>query len=255
MQKTIFIFTMKTFVIGDIHGSYKALLQVLKRSKFDYTKDRLISLGDIADGWSEVYECVEKLLKIKNFVGIKGNHDYWLEQWLLFGVSEHIWTSKGGKTSKDSYIRNNGFDNKLHLNFFRNQHYYYVDEKNRLYIHGGYNWKKNINETPNKDKMWDRHMYQTALYWQFKHDSCGKDLLKIKDYHEVFIGHTTTLWNDTHKFNSYIPSDKPVHVSNIWNIDTGAGWDGKLTIMNIDTKEYFQSDNVKDLYKNEIGRK
>lgn len=41
---------------------------------------------------------------------------------------------------------------------------------------------------------------------------------------------------------------------NVWNIDTGAGWSGKLTIMDIDTKEYWQSDFVKELYPDEKGR-
>jgi serine/threonine protein phosphatase 1 len=36
----------------------------------------------------------------------------------------------------------------------------------------------------------------------------------------------------------------------VWNIDTGAGWSGKLTIMNVDTKEYWQSDLISELYKN-----
>ena len=49
--------THKTFVVGDIHGGYKSLMQVLGRAKFDYEKDTLICLGDVADGWPEVDEC------------------------------------------------------------------------------------------------------------------------------------------------------------------------------------------------------
>lgn len=41
---------MRTFVIGDIHGAYKALVQFLEHSGFDYDNDRLIPIGDIADG-------------------------------------------------------------------------------------------------------------------------------------------------------------------------------------------------------------
>ena len=41
---------MRTFVMGDIHGAYNALLQCLKRSGFDYENDQLIQLGDVADG-------------------------------------------------------------------------------------------------------------------------------------------------------------------------------------------------------------
>lgn len=47
---------------------------------------------------------------------------------------------------------------------------------------------------------------------------------------------------------------KPTNACNIWNLDTGGGFEGKITIMNVDTKEYFQSDLCKDLYANERGR-
>lgn len=40
----------------------------------------------------------------------------------------------------------------------------------------------------------------------------------------------------------------------IMDLHTGFGWNGKLTIMDIDTHEYWQSDNVQKLYPNEPGR-
>ena len=69
-----------------------------------------------------------------------------------------------------------------------------------------------------------------------------KQLHVVKDYDEVFIGHTSTSWE--HK------DLKPVHASNVWNLDQGGGWEGVLTLMNIDTKEFFQSDLVFTLYPN-----
>lgn len=42
---------MKAYAIGDIHGAYKALIQCFERSKSDYSKDRLIVMGDIVDGY------------------------------------------------------------------------------------------------------------------------------------------------------------------------------------------------------------
>ena len=66
---------MKRYVVGDIHGNYKALKQVLKRSKFDYEKDELIIIGDVVDGYNCSFEVVEELLKIKNRIFIIGNHD------------------------------------------------------------------------------------------------------------------------------------------------------------------------------------
>ena len=58
----------KRFVIGDIHGGYKALLQCLDRSGFNEKEDLLICLGDVTDGWSETPECVDKLLSITNLI-------------------------------------------------------------------------------------------------------------------------------------------------------------------------------------------
>ncbi len=60
--------------MGDIHGAYQALVQCIERSGLDREHDTLIQLGDITDGFSEVYECAETLLKIKNLIAIKGNH-------------------------------------------------------------------------------------------------------------------------------------------------------------------------------------
>jgi len=46
----------------------------------------------------------------------------------------------------------------------------------------------------------------------------------------------------------------PVHSCEVWLMDTGAGWYGKLSMMNIDTKKIFQSDPVPDLYPKYTGR-
>jgi len=96
---------MKKFVIGDTHGSNKALLQVLEKSGFDKESDLLISLGDIADGWNEVPECVDTLLSIKNLIAIRGNHDVWCYDWFEYGRTPIIWTQQGGQATIDAYVR------------------------------------------------------------------------------------------------------------------------------------------------------
>ena len=45
------------------------------------------------------------------------------------------------------------------------------------------------------------------------------------------------------------------HACNVWDLDTGGGWGGKLTIMDIDSHEYWQSDLVPDLYPHIQGRR
>ena len=82
---------MRRFVMGDIHGGHKALVQCLERSGFDRDKDQLIQLGDITDGFQDVYECVEELLKIKNLVAIRGNHDEWFREFIESGYHPAGW--------------------------------------------------------------------------------------------------------------------------------------------------------------------
>jgi serine/threonine protein phosphatase 1 len=61
----------------------------------------------------------------------------------------------------------------------------------------------------------------------------------LGQYRDIFLGHTPTK-----QYNSLLP----VHFCNVWEIDTGAGWGGKLTIMEVDSKEFWQSDMISDLY-------
>jgi serine/threonine protein phosphatase 1 len=41
---------------------------------------------------------------------------------------------------------------------------------------------------------------------------------------------------------------------NVWNIDTGAAFQGKISALDIATKEFRQSDGVAQLYPGEKGR-
>ena len=93
-----------TFVLGDIYGAYKALVQRFIRPNFDYEKDSLIQLGDVVDGHSEVYECVEELLKIKNLIAIKGDHDEWFNEFIQTDFHPISWVY-GGKGTIESYLK------------------------------------------------------------------------------------------------------------------------------------------------------
>ena len=115
---------MCTFVCGDIHGAYKALIQCLERSGFDYEQDTLIQIGDCVDGYSQSKEVVEELLKIKNLIAIKGNHDETFNQFIKTGYHEYNW-AQGGTATYDSYkSEEEGVLTipKTHRDFFSNQY-------------------------------------------------------------------------------------------------------------------------------------
>ncbi|RZJ71145.1 MAG: serine/threonine protein phosphatase, partial [Flavobacterium sp.] len=64
-------------------------------------------------------------------------------------------------------------------------------------------------------------------------------------YKEIFIGHTPV---------TRIGKMVPVQMANVWNVDTGAAFKGPVTMMDADTKEFWQSDAVYTLYPEENGR-
>ena len=242
---------MKTFCTADLHGGYKALLQVLERSNFNKEEDTLICLGDVADGWGEVPEVFEELLSIKNLIYVIGNHDVWLLDFLKFRKAPHIWLSQGGQSTWKSYealANMMDFDQiERHIKLLEEAKHYHIQDS-KVFVHGGYDWKTPIDQQSLNDLIWDRAMFKTALMWDHK-----KEGLKFPIYDEIYIGHTTTTLAP--HFNKHYKSDtKPLFLTNLIALDTGGGWEGKLTIMNIDTKEYFQSDLVKTLYPNEKGR-
>lgn len=247
------------YVIGDIHGNYKALIQCLNRSGFNKEKDILVQVGDVVDGWSESYKCVDELLSIKNLVAIKGNHDQWFLEWIIESIHPMSWKAGGNGTLK-SYCEtlDHNFQNTYagyitdllpedlpieHINFFKNQLLYYKDENNNFFVHGGFNRFYTIKDNNNyfpEEFYWNRNLWRQALS-----TSKNNKLKFVEEFNNIFIGHTTTMcWK----------KDIPINKDIIWNLDTGAGFKGKLTIMNIDTKEYFQSDEVSTLYPNEKGR-
>lgn len=228
---------MKTFVLGDIHGAHKALLQVLERSGFDYNNDRLISIGDVVDGWPETAECVEELLKVKDLIAIRGNHDQWAYEALVERVVPEYWFEWGGKATIDSYKRMDLLNDKRHKNFFKDQVNYYVDTRKRLFVHAGYNPAERI------EKQLPLNLYMNRHYWRYIQRAHHDETERITDcngFTEVFIGHTQTLKEMIH--------DQPVRFHNCWNVDQGAKSTGRLTIMDVNTHEYWQSDPVFTLY-------
>jgi serine/threonine protein phosphatase 1 len=51
----------RTLVIGDIHGAFKALQQIIEKAAVKET-DQLIFLGDFVDGWSQSFEVIQYLI-------------------------------------------------------------------------------------------------------------------------------------------------------------------------------------------------
>lgn len=266
---------MRQLVIGDIHGGHRALLQVLERCNYDPYEDQIIFLGDFVDGWSESYEVIKTLIELDAVsrhgnIHIIGNHDKWFMQWYTTGY--HDWTF-GSQYTAISYAKNEGIDidikpyhvksqngnyilandidipttvvPKSHRNFFDSLSLFYYDkDAKRLFVHGGIEPMLPVDDQVTDDTYyWDR-----TLFKEMSHRYKQNDDTPIEFHDEIkecYIGHT---W--TERANSKVP----VIQSGVIAMDTGAAYKGKLTIMDVNTKEYWQSDNLDKLYPNESGR-
>jgi serine/threonine protein phosphatase 1 len=222
---------VKTFAIGDIHGAYKAMMQCFERAKFDYKKDRLIVMGDVCDGYPDVRQCIDELLKIKHCDLVIGNHDMWALDWALRGDKPEIWTKQGGDRTMASY--NGGPMPQTHIDFLKSGHLW-LGVGNKLFVHAGFVPDLPLGQNSAQVLVWDRNLLKDA--WEAAN---YRREVQITKYDDIFIGHTTT---------EIYRTLQPIHVCNVWDLDTGAGWSGKLTIMDVDTKEYWQSELSKDLY-------
>jgi serine/threonine protein phosphatase 1 len=223
----------RTFVIGDIHGARKALVQCLQRADFDYEKDHLICLGDVCDGWPETREAINELMRIKNLTYILGNHDFWALEWMREGDAEDIWLSQGGEATVQSYKENIPIE---HIEFLEKAHHYFLSGE-KLFVHAGIDTRLPLEQQSLQILLWDRSLARTAL------DLHAKSIEgNLTGFEEVYIGHTPV-------------SPPPVHACELWLMDTGAGWSGVLSIMNTSTKELFQSDPVPQLYPGIEGRR
>jgi serine/threonine protein phosphatase 1 len=246
---------MRTIVIGDIHGGYRALEQLIDRIELRES-DRLVFLGDYVDGWSQGYETVEWL---KEFllsrkqkgeipILIKGNHDELFLDHLQHETLNQMWVNSGGQSTIDSYSNQPREKVEAHKEFLRDELCdYFIDEKNRLFIHAGFTNQNGpqyeyFKETP----YWDRTLWEMAVALDPNlPEEDVKYPNRLQLFKEIYLGHTPV-----HKINEA----NPVKAANVWNLDTSAAYQGKLSAMDVDTKQVWQSDPVHKLYPREQGR-
>ncbi|EMY82526.1 serine/threonine protein phosphatase [Psychroflexus gondwanensis ACAM 44] len=239
----------RTLVIGDIHGGFKALIQVLDRAKVT-SQDQLIFLGDYVDGWSETPELLSYLIQLKeerDCIFIRGNHDDLVLDWFKTGNSNPKWLQHGGDSTMKAYETVNPTLKNLHQRFLENLTNYHIDSKNRLFLHAGFaNMHGPASEFHANTVYWDRTLWEMVLAMDTSltpSDHIYPDRLKL--FNEIYIGHTPT---------TRIGETKPMNLANLWNIDTGAAFKGPISLVDIESKQVWQSDPVHELYPQETGR-
>ena len=176
-------------IIGDIHGNYKGINNLLTTISYKPQEDKLIFVGDYNDHQDipcySSKKTIDFLLDLKeksnNTFFLLGNHDLWLREWFdKGGMPNSIWAKQGAIETFKSYGINNINDAKNQLNKFPESHInfyktiiqdYYFD-KNLIVIHGGFTnvgqmHTISLNETLPYEQLyqmiWDRRFIFTKL--------------------------------------------------------------------------------------------
>lgn len=233
----------KTYVIGDIHGAALALQELLLCLPLN-PGDRLVFLGDYVDGWPDPAEVVEQLLPLSHrysCIFLRGNHDIWIEDWLKGRTANRIWLENGGAPTLKGYERLSPGLKSRHLEFYSNLNNYFIDEKNRLFIHGGFTALKGPHMERSRDYLFnDRTLLETALALDASLKPGDPYFPKrLQLFSEIYIGHTPTL---------HFEVKTPLRAGNLWLVDTGATKGGRISALEIDDKVVFQSPPVSELY-------
>lgn len=250
----------RRLIFGDLHGSLRALMQCLEKAGFDSSEDFLYSVGDIADGYPDVYECLSFLKGLPSFHPVIGNHDVWLQNWLASGDAPYIWTSQGGSKSIASFDKNNvSEDEKMEIARWMSTWPYARVLEDAVIMHGGPGLSLSDEDiitiasvergltTPAPDGywipdgkedtiLWDREYFRSASY----DEKTGQrnPIGAWSEKKRLFTGHT--------EYASAAVFISRLH--NMVNLDTRCGSYGVLTLMDMDTLEYWQSDKSSELY-------
>lgn len=187
------------FVVGDLHGCYTALMQLLKFVDFDKTKDRLFSVGDLIDRGSQNVECL-KLLNEPWFHAVKGNHEDMAVASLYSEYSMMMWLANGGKWITPLLEESSTVLNTLHDRYLKDLPIMIVvgEGENRFNIVHAELYKShepvtdrdidtwNFSEDEENSMLWGRTIIQ-----EYRLGSIGSmDRMFHYELSPTFVGHT-----------------------------------------------------------------
>ncbi|MEJ2284331.1 MAG: metallophosphoesterase family protein [Desulfobacterales bacterium] len=207
----------KIFAIGDIHGCYDQLLELLKKIPVDYKQDTLVFMGDYIDRGPKSVEVVDFLIKLKHrlpgTIFLKGNHEDMLQKY-LDGTDRFTYLLNGGQQTLDSYLSRSTHTGAHpippdHMDFFKSLRLVYETD-DYIFVHAGLRPKVPVDSQQTEDMLWIRDKFLYSRY------DFGKP---------VIFGHT--------------PLGEPLVESNKIGIDTGAVYGNELTCVQLPDRIFY----------------
>ena len=238
---------MRRLIIGDIHGQYNRMIDVLNRSHYDPDKDELYPVGDFCDRGPRPVEVLDFIYSLPNCHPVIGNHDLYLMEYLSHTIPSYRldnWLRQrngGWITLKEVDKQSIKWQNKVLDRLMSTPFVRMVDSN--IIVHGGFSIEMMENHNPvyytgksSKDISKEEYInifheiaWDRTLIYSSKEE---KEDLSIPWSNRFFLGHTPII-NEDHK---------PYITSSIIDIDTGSFVSqGAITVIDVDTLEYWHS--------------
>lgn len=99
----------RDFIIGDLHGCYDLLINLMDHVGFNIEIDRMFSVGDLIDRGPDSLKCL-KLVKEKWFYPVKGNHE---DMFLKAILQDNGWGNflgNGGEWIREALTNTDGIE-------------------------------------------------------------------------------------------------------------------------------------------------
>ncbi len=211
----------RIFAVGDIHGCYTKLVDLMERIKIHNKKDILVFLGDYIDRGDQSREVVDYLVRLKkqrpNTVFLLGNHEQMLLEYLN-GEMVKPYLINGGQKTLNSYMGQKGVKAPQdpmalfpmeHLEFF-NSLIPLFEFQDYIFVHAGLRCGIPIERQKPSDLLWIREDFYFS---------------KGEFEKTIVFGHT--------------PFPEPFVFNNKIGIDTGAVYGNKLTAVELSARKFY----------------
>jgi bis(5'-nucleosyl)-tetraphosphatase (symmetrical) len=262
---------MPHYAIGDVQGCYTELMQLLKKIEFDESKDTLWFAGDIINGGNENLAVLRFLYQLSQEsqnkpIIVLGNHDLH-----YLAVFYHVREIQVDDTFQDIL---SAPDTEPLTFWLQSQSLaYYEPTFNALMIHAGIlphwtlektlTYAKEIErclKDPQNMLIYLRSIFgisqkKEALHWRLITDTLTRARFcdKNGDLDLVYKGNIFSAPKKLYPWFQLSPltcdilfghwaalEGKVTGVKNIYPLDTGCVWGGKLTALRLEDKKYFQ---------------
>ena len=257
--------TGRRLIVGDIHARYTMLREALDKASFDPDNDILYSVGDLCDRGTEPLETLRYLMSLPDFRPVLGNHDEWMEEFLVTERPDDVWFGHNGGNNTYQALLTISDEERKKIRRWLGTFPVIRIENDAIIVHGGFSEEYTETELINLSKihrpvpmskmyspsliragidlewmeglLWDRDYLFSSIpvnrrgsdFWP------EREMPPIETSKTIYIGHTPLV---------YLTDGKPMYSEkyHLVALDTGAGSGlGPVTVLDMATREYWQS--------------